>query len=107
MTEATSRRKRLHPAARGALDTLGAICVVLGTIGIFVPFVWPTFEFYLVAVLCFLKTRPGAVRPLLRVPKVGKAVIWFLRWRPFGGGKKRRTSQPAHTAESRDLGDNP
>ena len=73
------------------LDAVGGACVVIGTIGIVVPLL-PTFEFYLVAVLCFLKTRPGAVRPLLRVPKVGKAVIWYLRWRPFGGGKKRRGS---------------
>jgi hypothetical protein len=36
-------------------------------------------------VLCFLKTRPAAVRPLLRTPVVGPAIRWFLRL-----GKKRR-----------------
>jgi len=32
------------------------------------------------------------VRPLLRTPVVGPAIIWFLRWRPFGGGRKSRPS---------------
>jgi len=50
----------------------------LGIIGIFVPG-WPTTVFWIVAVVCFLKTRPWAVRPLLRTPVVGPAIRWFLR----------------------------
>jgi len=87
VSETPRLRKALHPAARWALDGLGALGLVAGTIGIFVPG-WPTTVFWIVSVLCFLKTRPGAVRPLLRTPIVGPAIVWFLRWRPFaqGGG---------------------
>ena len=70
--------KRLSPATRYVLDGLGALCLALGTIGIFVPG-WPTTVFWIVAVLCFLKSRPAAVRPLLRTPIVGPAIRWFLR----------------------------
>ena len=76
--------KRLSPIARYVLDGLGVLGLALGTIGIFVPG-WPTTVFWIVAVLCFLKTRPAAVRPLLRTPVVGPAIHWFLRL-----GKKRR-----------------
>jgi uncharacterized membrane protein YbaN (DUF454 family) len=75
-------RKTLHPAARWALDIAGVVFLTIGTIGIFVPY-WPTTVFWIVAVICFLKTRPGAVRPLLRTPIVGPAIRWFLRWKPF------------------------
>ena len=70
--------KRLSPIARQVLDALGLLALALGTIGIFVPG-WPTTVFWIVAVLCFLKTRPAAVRPLLRTPVVGPAIRWFLR----------------------------
>ncbi|WP_236627661.1 DUF454 family protein [Caulobacter sp. B11] len=42
--------------------------------GIVTP-VLPTTVFWIGAVLCFLKTRPHAVRPLLRTPVVGRAII--------------------------------
>jgi uncharacterized membrane protein YbaN (DUF454 family) len=48
----------------------------------------PTTVFWIGAVVCFLKTRPHAVRPLLRTPVIGPAIRWFLRWRPFGGAKR-------------------
>jgi uncharacterized membrane protein YbaN (DUF454 family) len=76
--------KRLSPIARYVLDGLGILGLAMGTIGIFVPG-WPTTVFWIVAVLCFLKTRPAAVRPLLRTPVVGPAIRWFLKL-----GKKRR-----------------
>jgi hypothetical protein len=46
--------------------------------------------FWIGAVACFLKTRPWAVRPLLKTPVVGPAIIGFLRWRPFGARQRRR-----------------
>jgi len=79
--------RRLHPAARWILDGIGLAGLAVGTIGIFVPG-WPTTVFWIVAVACFLKTRPLFVRPLLKTPVVGPAIVWYLRWRPFaeGGG---------------------
>ena len=68
--------------ARWSLDGAGVIFLALGTVGIFVPG-WPTTVFWIMAVVCFLKTRPNAVRPLLRTPIVGPAIRWFLRWKPF------------------------
>lgn len=82
-----SRRRRLTRAERWALDGLGVTLLAIGTVGLVVPLL-PTFEFWLGAVLCFLKTRPGAVRPLLRKPVIGPAIIRFIRWRPFGGRKR-------------------
>jgi uncharacterized membrane protein YbaN (DUF454 family) len=79
--------KRLSPLTRYVLDGLGLLGLALGTIGIFVPG-WPTTVFWIVAVLCFLKTRPAAVRPLLRTPVVGPAIRWFLKL-----GKKRRPAR--------------
>jgi uncharacterized membrane protein YbaN (DUF454 family) len=75
-------RRNLSRPVRWVLDGVGLLGLALGTIGIFVPG-WPTTVFWIVAVLCFLKTRPAAVRPLLRTPVVGPAIRWFLRWRPF------------------------
>lgn len=69
------------------LDGLGGLLFATGGVGLVVPYM-PTTVFWIGAVLCFLKTRPHAVRPMLRVPIVGPAIIWFLRWRPFGGGRK-------------------
>ena len=92
MSETPRLRKALHPAARWALDGLGAVGLVAGTIGIFVPG-WPTTVFWIVSVLCFLKTRPGAVRPLLRTPIVGPAIVWFLRWRPFAAPSRRKRAK--------------
>ena len=89
------------------MDGVGVTGLVIGTIGIFVPG-WPTTVFWIVAVLCFLKTRPAAVRPLLRTPIVGPAIVWFLRWRPFaeGGGpfaapSRRKRAKAAALAERR------
>ncbi len=75
-------RRKLHPVARWTLDGFGVVFLALGTIGIFVPG-WPTTVFWIGAVVCFLKTRPNAVRPLLRTAIVGPAIRWFLRWKPF------------------------
>lgn len=81
-------RRRLTRAERWALDGIGGALLATGAVGIVTPGM-PTTVFWIGAVLCFLKTRPHAVRPMLRVPVVGPAIVWFLRWRPFGGGRKR------------------
>jgi len=81
-------RRRLTRAERWALDGLGGALVATGAVGVVVPGM-PTTVFWIGAVVCFLKTRPLVVRPLLRTPVVGPAIIWFLRWRPFGWGRKR------------------
>ena len=83
----SARRKRSR-AAHWALDGLGVTLVAIGGVGVVVPGL-PTTVFWIGAVVCFLKTRPSAVKPLLKTPVVGPAIIGFLRWRPFGGGKKR------------------
>jgi uncharacterized protein len=88
MTAQPRGRRRPSPAARWALDGLGGVCLATGAVGIVTPGL-PTTVFWIVAVVCFLKTRPAAVRPLLRTPVVGPAIIWYLRWRPFGGGRRR------------------
>ena len=81
-------RRRLSRAERWAVDGLGGTLVAIGAVGIVTPGM-PTTVFWIGAVVCFLKTRPHAVRPLLRTPVVGPAIRWFLRWRPFGGGRRR------------------
>lgn len=88
-----SRPKRSR-AAHWAIDGLGATLVAVGAVGVVTPLL-PTTVFWIGAVACFLKTRPWAVRPLLKTPVVGVAIIGFLRWRPLGGGRKRRATPPA------------
>lgn len=90
-----SRPKRSR-AAHWAVDGLGASLFAVGAVGVLVPGL-PTTVFWIGAVACFLKTRPWAVRPLLRTRVVGPAIIGFLRWRPLGGGRRRpgrRTRPP-------------
>ena len=82
------RRRKLTRAERWVVDSLGGALVAIGAVGIVTPGL-PTTVFWIGAVVCFLKTRPLMVRPLLRTPVVGLAIIGFLRWRPFGGGAKR------------------
>jgi len=81
-------RRPLTRVERWALDGIGGALLATGAVGIVTPGM-PTTVFWIGAVLCFLKTRPHAVRPMLRVPVVGPAIRWFLRWRPFGGRKRR------------------
>jgi uncharacterized membrane protein YbaN (DUF454 family) len=83
-----SRPKRSR-AAHWAVDGLGATLVAVEAVGVIVPGL-PTTVFWIGAVACFLKTRPWAVRPLLRTRVVGPAIIGFLRWRPFGARQRRR-----------------
>jgi uncharacterized protein len=85
----TDRRPRLSRRRRWALDGLGGLLVAIGAIGIVTPGL-PTTIFWIGATACFLKTRPAAVRPLLRTPVVGPAIKGFLRWRPFGDGSRRK-----------------
>lgn len=85
------RRRKLTRAERWAVDGLGGALVAIGAVGIVTPGM-PTTVFWIGAVVCFLKTRPHAVRPLLRTPVIGPAIRWFLRWRPFGGGRGKSPS---------------
>jgi len=87
MTRRPSPRRLSRPV-RLALDGLGGGLVAIGTVGIVTPGL-PTTVFWIGAVLCFLKTRPHAVRPLLRTPVIGPAIRWYLRWRPFGGERRK------------------
>lgn len=87
------RRRPLTRFERWALDGVGGALLATGAVGIVTPGL-PTTVFWIGAVLCFLKTRPHAVRPMLRVPVVGPAIRWFLRWRPLGGGRKRSKKKP-------------
>ena len=82
-------RRPLTRVERWALDGLGGVLLATGAVGVVTPGL-PTTVFWIGAVLCFLKTRPHTVRPMLRVPVVGPAIVWFLRWGPFGGGRTRR-----------------
>lgn len=86
-------RRPLTRVERWALDGVGGALLATGAVGIVTPGL-PTTVFWIGAVLCFLKTRPHTIRPILRVPVVGPAIVWFLRWRPFGGGRKRRKVTP-------------
>jgi uncharacterized membrane protein YbaN (DUF454 family) len=86
--EPSPRSPRLSRTARWALDGVGGTLVAVGAVGIVTPGL-PTTVFWIGAVLCFLKTRPHAVRPLLRTPVVGRAIVAYLRWRPFGGSRRR------------------
>ncbi|HQR88401.1 MAG TPA: DUF454 family protein [Caulobacter sp.] len=81
-------RRRLTRVERWTLDSLGGSLVAIGAVGVVLPGL-PTTVFWIGAVVCFLKTRPLVVRPLLRTPVVGPAIIGFLRWRPFGWGRRR------------------
>lgn len=88
-------RKGLSRPVHWALDGLGVALFATGAVGAFVPGM-PTTVFWIGAVMCFLKTRPHAVRPLLRTPIIGPAIRWYLRWRPFGGTRRRgNTSRKA------------
>ena len=88
MDDKPRQRRRPSPLARRVLDLTGGLLLATGAIGIVTPGL-PTTVFWIGAVVCFLKTRPGSVRPILRTPVVGPAIKGFLRWRPFGGGRKR------------------
>lgn len=93
MDRSPRKRRRPSPAVRRALDLLGGGLFAIGAIGIVTPGL-PTTVFWIGAVACLVKTRPGAVRPILRTPLIGPMIKGFLRWRPFGGGR-RRAKRPA------------
>ncbi|KQY29472.1 hypothetical protein ASD38_08985 [Caulobacter sp. Root487D2Y] len=94
MTDAPrSPRKRLSRPIHWVLDGLGVALLATGAVGAVVPGM-PTTVFWIGAVMCFLKTRPHAVRPLLRTPIIGPAIRWYLRWRPFGGARRRGNTSP-------------
>lgn len=88
-----ARRRKRSPASRLALDALGVALFGAGAVGVVTPGM-PTTVFWIGTVVCFLKTRPGAVRPILRTPVIGPAIRGFLRWKPFGGGRKRAKRRP-------------
>jgi uncharacterized membrane protein YbaN (DUF454 family) len=85
------RRKRRPKWARAAYGSAGAALFGVGAVGIVTPGL-PTTIFWILATACLLKANPGAVRPILRTPMIGPLIARFMRWRPFGGGKRRKTA---------------
>ena len=81
-------RRRRSRAARLALDVVGGSLFTIGAVNIFIPGM-PTTVFWIGAVMCFVKTRPSAVQPILRTPVIGPAIRGFLRWKPFSKKKRR------------------
>ena len=83
------RRKRRPKWARAAYAWAGGVLFTIGAIGIVTPGL-PTTIFWILATGCLLKANPGAVRPILRTPMIGPLIARFMRWRPFGGGKRKK-----------------
>lgn len=52
------------------LTTLGLICVALAVVGVFVPLI-PTFDFLLLASICFAKSSPRFEKWLVTHPRFG------------------------------------
>jgi uncharacterized protein len=84
----TARLRRRSKLARWAYGGAGAALFSIGAIGIVTPGL-PTTIFWILATICLLKANPGAVRPILRTPYIGPLIKKFVRWRPFGGARKR------------------
>ncbi len=68
-----THRKRLQGPLRIALIVIGAISLVLGIIGLFLP-VMPTTPFILLAAACWSRSLPRLHRWLLAQPKVGPMI---------------------------------
>ena len=85
---ARPRRKPTSKWVKAAYASAGGALFTIGAIGIVTPGL-PTTIFWILATVCLLKANPGAVRPILRTPFIGPLIIKTVRWRPFGGGKKR------------------
>ena len=86
--QSVSRLRRRSKLAKWAYGGAGATLFSIGAVGIVTPGL-PTTIFWILATGCLLKARPGAVRPILRTLYIGPIVKKFVRWRPFGGGRKR------------------
>ncbi len=82
-----ARRPRSR-VVRWTLDAVGGTLFAIGTVNIFIPGM-PTTIFWIGSVMCFVKTRPSAVKPILRTPVIGPAIRGFLRWKPFSKKKRR------------------
>lgn len=87
---ARPRRKRPSKRMRVVWGAMGGALFTTGAVGIVTPGL-PTTIFWILAVPCLLKAKPGAVRPILRTPMIGPLIKKTVRWRPFGGGRKRRS----------------
>jgi uncharacterized membrane protein YbaN (DUF454 family) len=88
-----ARLRRRSKLSKWAYGSAGAALFSLGAVGIVTPGL-PTTIFWILATGCLLKAKPGAVRPILRTPYIGPIVKKFVRWRPFGGGRKRVKAAP-------------
>lgn len=73
----TTSKLVTNPVLRVLLMFVGWLSVVLGVLGIFLP-VLPTTPFLLLAAACFVRTSPKFYEWLVRHPKLGKYVIYYL-----------------------------
>ena len=76
-TPSSSRKIIQNSLLRSFVFGFGWFSVVLGVIGIFLP-VMPTTPFLLLAAACFLRTSPKFYQWLVKHPKLGRFIVYYL-----------------------------